>query len=319
MDEKRFFNCKICNKIIEYTKYHTNQVSAHLKKHNISQKDYYDIYLKRPDEGICPICHKEAIFINVYNGYRQFCSNRCGGIKPDKIIKPKEPKEPYINPFAKKDVQEKITEYNLKNFGVEHSTQRTDVIQKIKMRRFEHTKEKYQKILTEKGYKITILEHKGNMTRFKCDICNNEYELNFNTFKTRLMRDNINPCPFCKPINVKISEKERKFHQFIKNNYFGNIIENDYKELNGKEIDIYLPDLKLGFEFDGTYWHADPRFYKENDIIEHKKITAGEIWKRRQIKDKLAEDKGIRLIHILEYDWDKNSEIIKENIINILK
>ena len=49
------------------------------------------------------------------------------------------------------------------------------------------------------------------------------------------------------------------------------IIENDYKELNGKEIDIYLPDLKLGFEFDGTYWHADPRFYKENDIIEHKK------------------------------------------------
>ena len=55
------------------------------------------------------------------------------------------------------------------------------------------------------------------------------------------------------------------------------------------------------------------------NIIEHKKITAGEIWKRRQIKDKLAEDKGIRLIHILEYDWDKNSEIIKENIINILK
>ena len=69
------------------------------------------------------------------------------------------------------------------------------------------------------------------MSRFKCDICNNEYELNFNTFKTRLIRDNINPCPFCKPINVKISEKERKFHQFIKNNYFGNIIENDYKEL----------------------------------------------------------------------------------------
>ena len=58
---------------------------------------------------------------------------------------------------------------------------------------------------------------------------------------------------------------------------------------------------------------------KSKSIIEHKKITAGEIWKRRQIKDKLAEDKGIRLIHILEYDWDKNSEIIKENIINILK
>ena len=25
----------------------------------------------------------------------------------------------------------------------------------------------------------------------------------------------------------------------------------------GTEIDIYLPDLKLGIEYDGCYWHKD--------------------------------------------------------------
>ena len=32
-------------------------------------------------------------------------------------------------------------------------------------------------------------------------------------------------------------------------------------------VDLYL---KLGFEFDGTYWHADPRFYDESYFISKK-------------------------------------------------
>ena len=316
MDETRIFICKICNEIIKYTKYHTNSVAIHLKSHNIKQKEYYDKYLRKNNEGICPICKNEAVFINMFNGYRAFCSSRCAGIKLDKKEKIK---RPYINPFAKQEVQEKIIKYNIKNYGVEHSTQRIDVINKIKETRFNKTKEKYQKLLNDNNYNITFIKHTGNISSFICNTCNNTFKLNFNTFKTRLLRDKINPCPYCKPINIKISNKEIKFHQFIKENYTGTIIENDYDILDGKEIDVYLPDLKLGFEFDGTYWHADPRFYNATDIIEHKNITAEEIWKRQKIKDEIAETKGIRLIHILEYDWDKNSEIIKMNIINILK
>ncbi len=36
--------------------------------------------------------------------------------------------------------------------------------------------------------------------------------------------------------------------------YKGEIIQN-YK-IDRQEIDIYLPDLKIGFEFNGLYWHS---------------------------------------------------------------
>lgn len=88
---------------------------------------------------------------------------------------------------------------------------------------------------------------------------------------------------------------------------------------NHKELDIYLPELKLGFEFDGTYWHADPRFYNADDIIEHKNITAKEIWERDKQKELMCEQLNIKLIRIKEYDWINDNENIKQYISDIIK
>ena len=33
--------------------------------------------------------------------------------------------------------------------------------------------------------------------------------------------------------------------------------------MNGKELDIYLPSRKIGFEYNGFYWHSDK--YKEKN------------------------------------------------------
>ena len=82
--------------------------------------------------------------------------------------------------------------------------------------------------------------------------------------------------------------------------------------LSGKEIDIYLPDLKLGFEFDGTYFHADPRFYKESDLILNR--PALEVWNNDKNKELLCESKGIKLIRIKEYDWNKHNKTEKYRI-----
>ncbi len=37
------------------------------------------------------------------------------------------------------------------------------------------------------------------------------------------------------------------------------VINNDRKVLNGLEIDIYIPELKLAIEYDGRYWHDDEK------------------------------------------------------------
>lgn len=63
--------CAICGKICD--------VKNHIKEHNIQSKDYYDKYIKLPDEGICKTCGNVTKFISMYCGYRIYCSNKCHG------------------------------------------------------------------------------------------------------------------------------------------------------------------------------------------------------------------------------------------------
>ena len=72
--------------------------------------------------------------------------------------------------------------------------------------------------------------------------------------------------------------------------------------LDGQEIDIYLPDYKLGIEFNGDYWHSvkfvEPGYH--------------------QSKTKLAESKGIYLMHIFEKYWNEDQELVISKIKNYL-
>ena len=78
--------------------------------------------------------------------------------------------------------------------------------------------------------------------------------------------------------------------------YNGNIIENDRQVLNGKELDIYIPNLNLAIEFNGNYWHSDV-------IISNNKHVE---------KSLNCKNRGIRLIHVFEYEWDNNQLKIKQ-------
>lgn len=67
--------CKICNCDITYK---SNAFSWHLKlKHNLSSKEYYDLYLKKEDEDKCKCCGNITKFDGINDGYRTFCSYKC--------------------------------------------------------------------------------------------------------------------------------------------------------------------------------------------------------------------------------------------------
>jgi hypothetical protein len=83
--------------------------------------------------------------------------------------------------------------------------------------------------------------------------------------------------------------------------YDGEIIQS-YK-INRKEIDVYLPELKIGFEFNGLRWHSE--LFVNNDY--HIKKT------------KLCRENNVRLIHVFEDDFDFKIDIVKSIIGNILK
>ncbi len=81
-----------------------------------------------------------------------------------------------------------------------------------------------------------------------------------------------------------------------------------------KELDFYFPEMKIAIEFQGTYWHMDPRIYEIEDINQSNKKTAIEIWEADLYKKTLCEEQGIKLYHIWEIDWIER----REEIINML-
>ena len=108
-------------------------------------------------------------------------------------------------------------------------------------------------------------------------------------------------CPKC---FFEKSSIERELFDFVKELLPNKeIIENDRKILDGKEIDVFVPALKIGFEMNGLIWHSE-KFEDEKDYHLN--------------KTKLAYSKGIRLIQIFEDEWNNKKSICKNRIKNIL-
>ena len=135
---------------------------------------------------------------------------------------------------------------------------------------------------------------------FKC-----EYEHIFEIPFVLLIQRNGNKsvmCTKCNPIEKHISGLEIQLTNFIKDNYSDEIIENSKKIINPYELDIYLPDLKLAFEFNGLFWHCE---YGKSNTYHLEKTEK-------------CEQQEIHLIHIYEDDWLYKQETVKSRILNLL-
>lgn len=91
------------------------------------------------------------------------------------------------------------------------------------------------------------------------------------------------------------SKGEREVYYYVQSICSSKIEHSVKNVIPPYELDIYIPDLNLAIEFNGTYWHS-----------EHNKKPTYHI-------DKTIEcaKKKIRLIHIFEYEWEDKSTQIK--------
>jgi len=192
-------------------------------------------------------------------------------------------------------IKEKIKETNLKNHGFDNPFSFLEIKDKIKKNRTKKILKLY-----ENNNIISLID---NIYTFKCDCKKNH---NFNIVANILYNRKISKtviCTVCNPIgSFSNSGYETQLHIFIKNNCKINIIYNDRTILNPYELDIYIPDLKIAFEFNGVYWHNE--LHKENNYHLN--------------KTELCEKQGIQLIHIWEDDWLYKQEIVKSIILNKL-
>jgi hypothetical protein len=124
------------------------------------------------------------------------------------------------------------------------------------------------------------------------------YSINTSHYSNRI-KNNTPLCTICHPIGNSRSIKEDEVYNYISSIYNGEVVQS-YRD--GLEIDIYLPELKLGFEFNGLYWHSEE--YKSKNYHREKTDYFNEL--------------GIRIIHIWEDDWDLKSDILKSQISHLL-
>ena len=102
--------------------------------------------------------------------------------------------------------------------------------------------------------------------------------------------------------NNFISKDQQEIFDYIKS--LGvNPIMNHKKSLDGIEIDIFVEDKQIGFEYNGLFWHSEKmgkdKHYHTN-------------------KTKLANKKGIKLVHIFSDEWLNKKDIVKSKIKHLL-
>lgn len=109
-------------------------------------------------------------------------------------------------------------------------------------------------------------------------------------------------CPKCS-ISKSVSSEELELTNFIKSFYDGEIITSYRPDfLNGKEIDIYIPEKRIGIEFNGLYWHSEDSKNKKYHFE----------------KTKLCLEQNINLLHIWSDDFVYKKEIVLSKIKTIL-
>ncbi len=288
---------RIMGNVCEY--YRKNNIEVEFNKIN-----KLPINLVNPESHLivdakCDVCGKEVKIQyrrynkSVNNGGYYTCSSKYSKEKRNKIFI-----ERYgnTNPFKTDNFKEKSKQTSLQKWGAEHFRQGD----KWKVEKSQSEKE-IQKNTIFQDFMVNnpkVVGQDDDNFIIKCEI-HGETKIPKNLFSNRKI-SKTEYCCECNPVDKNISGKEVLLFKMIRELYDGEIIQSH--KIDRREVDIYLPELNLGFEFNGVRWHSE-LFKPSNYHLE---------------KTKLCEKNNIRLIHIFEDDFDYKVDIVRSIIKNTL-
>jgi hypothetical protein len=111
--------------------------------------------------------------------------------------------------------------------------------------------------------------------------------------------------------SVIVSKKEKEILKEIKKMGFDVI---GSHKVDTKICDIYIPSLNLIIEYNGDYWHCNPKKYNSDYFNKKKGKYAWEIWEYDKNKLELIKNYDYNLEVIWEDDLKNNDKIIKHII-----
>lgn len=141
---------------------------------------------------------------------------------------------------------------------------------------------------------LNLLEYHNSST--ECVVLDTTCGHSFNAWYSNLVQGKGYRCTTCVP-EYGTSKNERAIADFIRKHYNGWIECNNRELIPPKEIDILLPDLGIGIEYNSPYTHHN---------------------KDHLIKLQQVEALGFRLLQLEEYEWNNKQEIVKSKLLTIL-
>jgi hypothetical protein len=266
---------------------------------------------------LCDLCSSENITsYRNYNdclSYGFYSCNKCKHIKRKMTNLKKHGVENYVNIEKRKETlyrengfynngREKSKETCIVRYGVDNVSK----IEDVKTKKIETTMKSWgvpnPTYIQSNNFISSIdgyigYDMKEKLHNFSCN--GHNYSIDTNLFYSRYYRG-VETCTFCNKLNSVSSSYEDLIFEFIKSNYNETIIKS-YRDKF--EIDLYLPELKIGIEINGLYWHSN-KFKEKNYHLN---------------KTNYFKDKDIRIVHIWEDDIIFKIDLIKSMIINLLK
>lgn len=189
------------------------------------------------------------------------------------------------------ELKSKAIRTNLEKYNVRNQFQRYYFIQS----RINLNYHKFYTLISDYATPLFLSDEYNGVNGsywFLCKCCNAEYYATPHNNS-----NNIPKCPHCFP--APISKPQQELFDFILL-YFNDVVQNDKSVLNKHEIDVYIPSLNIGVEFNGLYWHSTK--FKNKNYHLNKTIE--------------CESKGAKLIHIFEDDWNNNKKEVKQYLLN---
>lgn len=276
----------------------------------------------------CKTCGKRVADIS-----RQFCSVKCEMSSPEQIAKRKASslsKYGVEHHIAADEVRRKSRETCLRKYGVPvysmsdeskakvqntclekygaiSSWKNPDVIAKISAAKSKKARIKNYKILTEhiqnNDLELLTTEQEysaGSDIKYRCLKCGKTFTVENNRYIGYYLLH-----IFCNSCDKHASAKEKEVFDFLRSLLpEKEIIFHDRKAVPGFELDAYIPTKNLAIEFDGVYWHST-----------NKRLMPPNYHQLKTIK---CVEKGIRLIHIFENEWNDKREIVQSIVKNKL-
>lgn len=310
----------------------------------LSNKEYYDKYFKSSKEGLCKICNKSTKFLGLTEGYRDYCSKSCIGKAnfPHSI-------DDYISKYGHllglerynnriksisstlikrfSDPNDKLKETHL---SACRSESHRNKLKEATQRNWNNNKEfinLQMRIRTSDDYKNNMSRirkelrsdpnSKYNTEEFRAKVSSiisnlwksPEYSNRLLLNNNKFYKNNISKISIELFSNIK-NELSNYNMLYGFNEYIVNCGDKFYK------LDFYIPELNKWIEFNGDYWHRNPR---NSNYIKSNILDCVSIWRSDRIRlNNIRSIINTEPLVIWESDYKSNKESIVNKCIKFI-